>query len=140
MRSYNKPKTGKSYKDFGRKLSSKVRNIVLTERVRLVPIPDASTVELFIGDRSHGIFASHADAMSHVSGSQMMKVAPKRKKARRWGHEYEVVAVPRSSKVRLFVDGELEGIFSNAKEAADYVCEEFKPPLAGSNETDLVFW
>lgn len=140
MRSYSKPFIAKSHQEFSRKLSSKVRNIVLAERVRLVPIPDSSKIELFIGEDSHGIFADQAAAMNHVSEIKVMRVVPKRKKTRRWGHEYEVVAVPRSSKVKLFVDGDFEGVFSNAKEAADYVSEEFKPRQSGTKEKDVAFW
>lgn len=106
-----------------RKLNSKVRHCAMSAKIKLVP-QDGDRVELMVDGNSHGIFDDMTAAMAQVAALKLVRSLPTKAKKPRKDRAYDVTPIRGSDHVRLYVDGELEGVFSSAAAAGSYVADK----------------
>jgi hypothetical protein len=122
---------------FSRKLNSKVRHCAVSAEIKLVP-QEGTRVELVVAGESHGIFDDTTAAMTQVAALKLVRSLPTKAKKPRKERAYDVTSIRGSDHVRLYVDGELEGVFSSAAAAGSYVADKIASAPGSSSRSSRI--
>ena len=122
---------------FSRKLNSKVRHCAVAAEIKLVP-QDGTRVELIVAGNSQGVFDDTTAAMAQVAALKLVRSMPTKAKKPRKQRAYDVAPIRGSDYVRLYIDGELEGVFSSAAAAGSYVADRTSPGPVPSARSGLI--
>lgn len=122
---------------FSRKLNSKVRHCAVAAEIKLVP-QDGTRVELIVAGNSHGVFDDTTAAMAQVAALRLVRSLPTKTKKPRRERAYDVTPIRGSDHVRLYIDGEFEGVFSSAAAAGSYVADRTSPGPGSSAKPGFI--